>query len=161
MSESNDSFIHRFYVFENLPFQATGILGLDFPSAYGCNIDLASKVLLVNNAGKLIYLPISPRPGLTFTNSNNLVLPARSESVHYVYLGIDVNDDCVVCSREIQKDVFLAGAIVKPKNGRIPVKILNVTDTEIRLENFIPEVNFLNEYCIFSFDKNNANANRA
>lgn len=161
VSENNDSFFHKFYVFENLPFQATGILGLDFLSTYGCNVDLASNILVINNAGKLIYLPISSRPGLTFVNNNCIVLPARSESIHYVNLGTDVNADCVVCSREIEKDVFLAGAIVKPKNGRIPVKILNVTDTEIRLENFSPEVNFLTEYYIFSFDKSNANANRA
>lgn len=161
VTENNDTFSHKFHVFQNLPIQATGILGLDFLSTYGCNIDLATNVLVVNNAGKLIYLPISPRLDLTFANNNCLVLPARSESTHFVELSTDTEEDCVVCSREIDKDIFLAGAIVRPKNRRIPIKILNIRDKEIRLQNLEPEVKFLSEYDIFSFDKIIANANRA
>lgn len=157
ISENYDTFSHNFHVFTNLPLQASGILGLDFLSSYKCNIDLANNILVINYNGITSYLPIFDKPDYT----NCITIPARCEIIHYVYLANDVNEDCIVCAREIEKDVFLGAAIVKPKNGRIPVKILNLREEEVKLENFVPEVELLNEYQACNFSKLKADVDRA
>lgn len=151
ISESHDTFLHNFYVFANLPLQASGILGLDFLASYKCNIDLAGNILIVNYNGITSYLPILDKPDYT----NYLVIPARCEVIHYVYLADDVNEDCIVCAREIEKDVFLGAAIVQPKNGRIPVKILNLREGEV------PKVERLSDYQACNFSKIKTNVDRA
>ncbi|CAK1594804.1 unnamed protein product [Parnassius mnemosyne] len=124
---------------------------------YKAKIDLENNLLTLQIDGKHCILPIFDKPDY----SNSLVLAPRSESIHYVYLNKEVEEDYFVCAIEIEKDVFLAGTIVQPKNKRVPIKILNTRDEEIRLNNFTLDVEPLREYNIFKFVQCKSSSNRA
>ncbi|CAG5034648.1 unnamed protein product [Parnassius apollo] len=156
-SSKYDKFTSKFYSFKNLPIAVDGILGLDFMTRYKAKIDLENSLLTLKIDSKHCILPIFDKPDY----SNSLVLAPRSESIHYVYLNKEVEEDCFVCAREIEKDVFLAGTIVQPKNKRVPIKILNTRDEEIRLNNFTLDVEPLREYNIFKFGQCKSSSNRA
>lgn len=152
-----DKFQNKFYIFKNLPIVVDGILGIDFLAKYKANIDLGKNLLKLQAEDKHCTLPIHNK----LENSNSLVIPPRSETIHYIYLDKDVKDDCFVSAREIEKDVFLAGAIARPTNNRIPIKILNTGEEEVRLDNFEIKVEPLNNYNIFKFSTCESNAKRA
>lgn len=54
--------------------------------------------------------------------------------------------------------VFVAGAIVSPKENKIPVKFLNVRDQDVTLKNFTPQIDLLEnyEFCHFGYKDNNS-----
>lgn len=147
----------KFHIFKDLPIVVDGILGLDFMCRYGANIDLHKNLLTLQLDDQVYISPIYDKPDY----SNSLLIPARSESIHYVYLTTDVETDCFVSAREVEKDVFLAGTIVRPKNKKVPIKILNTRDTEVKLDNFILDVELLNDYNIFTFSQCNSTLRRA
>lgn len=156
-ASSHDKFTDKFYTFKDLPFAVDGILGLDFMTKYKAKLDLEKNLLTLQREGKCCVLEIFDKPDF----SNSLVLAPRSESVHYVYLDKEMREDCFVCAREIEKDVFLAGTIVQPKNKRVPIKILNTRDEEVSLKNFKLDVEPLKEYDIFKFSQCKSSSKRA
>lgn len=58
------------------------------------------------------------------------------------------------------KGVFLAGCIAKPENGKIPIQILNTRESKAHLSYFRPEIEYLREYKICTFDKIDKNSKR-
>lgn len=159
VTNENDTFAHKFHVFNNLPLKADGILGLDFLAKYESKINLKQNTLSLNNNGKECLLGICEKP--KSYSDDVLVLPARSESIHHIYLENDLKEDGVVCAKELRKDVFLAGSIVKPRWGKISVKILNLSENDISIPVFTPEIHLLSEYEICKFNKCKRNMDRA
>lgn len=51
-----------------------------------------------------------------------------------------------MCSKQLEKNTFLAAAIVKPTNGRIPIKILNSSEENVTLPMFDLELEPLQDY---------------
>lgn len=154
---NGDKFQNIFYVFRNLPIAVDGILGIDFMTKYEAKIDLGKNLLTLKSEGKYYTLPIHNK----LENSNSLVIPPRSETIHYVYLDKDMKDDCFVSPREITKDVFLAGAIARPKNKRIPIKILNTSEEEVKLNDLNIDIESINDYNILKFNSCGSNYERA
>lgn len=150
-------FQNKFYSFKNLPIMVDGILGLDFMTKYKANIDLDKNLLTMQIDGEYCVLPIYDQPDY----SNSLLIPSRCESIHYVYLKEDLEGDCFVSAREIEKDIFLAGTIVRPKNKRIPIKILNTRDEQVRLNNFELNVELLSDYNVFKFSQCDSSSSRS
>lgn len=137
-------FEHKFYIFDDLPCQYDGIIGQDFLVQYHAIINLCDKNLtLTSNSTRSIKLPLQ-------VNKKYFTLPPRSESIHYV--TTDAHDDCVIGSKELQDGVFLAGSLVSPINGNIPLRILNTTETEIQLNNISICVQKASDYDICSFE---------
>lgn len=145
---SNETIYHKFYVFDNLPIKVNGILGRDFLNKYKAklNFEKSNLTLEISN-NNLVTLPIVD------DCSVNINIPARSESIHFI--ETDFTEDCVIISNELKPGVFLASSIATPKNGRIPVRILNVTDSDVLLNNITPSIEKLNCYDICTFKKNN------
>ena len=144
---------HKFYIFKTLPIQSTAILGRDFLNKYKAKLDFQDhNMTLQTNSNYKICIP--------FTSYCNEVIsvPKRSESIHYIQT--DFISDGVVCPQELQNGIFLAGAIVRPKNGVIPVKILNVTESDLLLSKISPTILKLDDYHACEFDKNTKNADR-
>lgn len=144
---------HKFYVFKTLPIQCNGILGRDFLERFKAKIDLGnSKLTLHLNSNKEISLP--------FTKYCNdpVSIPKRSESIHYIQTSL--KEDSVICSMELQDGVFLAGSIVSPVNGVIPIKILNVTEKDLMLPSVNPIIHKLEKYNICAFNRSIKNADR-
>ncbi|CAG5008774.1 unnamed protein product [Parnassius apollo] len=91
---------------------------------------------------------------------NSMIIPARSESIHFIIVSEDVTGEVVVCSKELTKDVFIANAITTVSYSRIPVKILNVSDKEVNLPSFTPDLKSLYNYNICQFNKTNIDVTR-
>lgn len=85
-------------------------------------------------------------------------VPARSESVHFI--NTDLKDECVVLGQQISESIFLANMLTKPKNGRMPVRILNTGDKDVSLYNFNFNTAKLNDYFICQFNTPTVNADR-
>lgn len=150
-----DDFIvnHKFYVFNSLPITANGIIGRDFLRRFRSVLNFDKNTLVLrDHLNTLVTLPI--------TNKcvNLLEISARSESIHYIQT--DFQEDCLICSNEIQDGVFLANAIVTPIKGIIPIKILNTTEKDLVLAKCNIEIHKLSDYKICAFDKIEKNADR-
>lgn len=147
------TFDHKFYVFDTLPCKAHGILGQDFLGKYKSVIDFSNKTLsLWHNESEQIVLNL--------INSTNylLTVSARSESIHYI--DTSLTQESVIFTKEICEGIFVASALVKPKDGKIPIRILNTTSRDVSLSEINLEVQDATGYNICNFDKNVKNASR-
>lgn len=145
---------HKFYVFNSLPILSNGILGRDFLNRFGVCLDFGKSIITLKiGTNRNISLPITSNH-----NVNILEIPPRSESIHYIQT--ELNSDCVICSEELYDGIYLASSVATPINGKIPIKILNVTEKAFTLSNINPVIHELNEYDICTFDKNENNSNR-
>ena len=157
-TKNYESFRHKFHIFKNLPLKVDGIIGLDFLCCYKSSISLNSNTLTLYVNDRKCFIPIYETPDYT---SNYLFIPARSESLHYVAVNSDLKGDCVICTRELGKDLYLGSAIVRIKDGKIPIRVLNVGSSDVQLPKFSPEVESLHNYTICMFNKDESNAKRA
>lgn len=93
IEHSGMTFNHKFFVFDSVPLKADGILGLDFLCKHASNIDLGTNIITFYLNGMECSLPMYD----TVDYSNEiLVLPARSESVHYLFLDSKYEGDYVI-----------------------------------------------------------------
>lgn len=151
---------HKFYVFDTLPCSADGILGLDFLDKYRSKINLDTNYLQMYCNDNELYVPLYYTNKLYMNKNNFLIIPARSESIHYIEIDKSMTDDCVVCARELEKDVFLASTIVKPNKGIIPIQILNTSDKDITIPTFQPEIHEFSKYDVCTFNRCESKLNR-
>lgn len=68
---------------------------------------------------------------MNFKTINNITLPSRSEII--MPIEIDIQEDSLVCGKEIQKGVFVANSII-PSEGNKHIKILNTRDTPVTIK---------------------------
>ena len=104
-------------------------------SKYLAKINLETKVLTLQLNKKEIKTPIFDK---SECNSEFLTVPARCESFHYIKINTCSKEDSVVYAEDLGNNLFLAGAIVKANVDKIPVKILNVSEKDIRIPIFTP-----------------------
>lgn len=62
--------------------------------------------------------------------------------------------------KELSQNIFLAGTLIRPKNGYVPVRILNVNDNDEKLSIFKPEVDEINSYDVCKFESLENSADR-
>lgn len=60
-------------------------------------------------------------------------------------------EDCVVMPGEACEGVFIGGAVVRPRKGQIPVRVLNITDQEVSLKNLAPRLRKVEDFEIVNF----------
>lgn len=142
---------HKFYVFDFLPIRANGIIGQDFLTKYKAVLDFNHNIITLSTYYNNINLPIN-------TISNNLDIPPRCESIHYI--TTDIEDECLVCASDISDGIYLASSLVKPVCGRIPIKILNTTEDYVTLREIKPTIHSLSDYNLCSFSQSESNAFR-
>ncbi|XP_073959806.1 uncharacterized protein [Choristoneura fumiferana] len=85
----------------------------------------SKELTLVSSINETIRLPLQD-------NKRYFVLPPRTESLHFITTNLQ--EDCVVCSSELQDGIFLASSLVTPINGKLPIRILNTTEKEAKLD---------------------------
>lgn len=149
-------FEHKFYVFEKIPCNTDGILGQDFLQKYKSILDFELNTLhLTTENEKSVSLKLQ-----YFDNHNYsyLTVPARSETIHYFDTNILV--DCVVNSQELCNGVYIANTIGRPRNGKIPYKIMNTRDEDVTLNYFRLYTTKLSDYFICQFNTPTINAER-
>lgn len=148
-------FKQKFYIFDSLPCKTDGILGQDFLSSYGALLDYELNTMkLLSQSGEHVSLPIEMK-----SESNSfLTIPSRCESIFFI--NTNRSDDFVLQTRELCNGVYLAGAIVRPTRGKIPVKILNTREVDVKLNKFHIETSELYDYNICTFDRPQINSAR-
>lgn len=160
LNHNEYNFMHKFLVFKNLPCKGCGILGHDFFKKYRAKLNFESNTLqLITD--KLNYVTLTFdcfEPNNTIKCYTSLIAPARSESIHYIETNIQ--EECVISNQELSEGVFLANSVTRPKNGKVPVFILNTTETEVTISNFEISTTKLKDYFICQFEKPMVNAGR-
>lgn len=150
-------FQHKFFVFDTIPCVTAGILGSDFLEKYRSILDYNTNTLtLIGTDNINITMPVL-RVSHDFHDYNYLI-PARSESVYFIKTSM--SEDCMVCTQQICDGIYIAGSIVRPTNGKIPIQVLNTTETELSLHSLEPEIHKLSDYYIFQFGSSGNNADR-
>lgn len=150
-------FKHKFYVFKNLPCKTNGILGQDFFKKFQALIDFELNTLQLNTENNE-HVTLKFEYIMTTSQNFQLMLPPRCESIHYV--STDMRGDLLVTSQELCDGVYLGSTLVRSDNGRIPIKILNTRDKEIKLNYFNLNLKKLDDYFICTFDKPIMNSDR-
>uniref|UniRef100_A0A1Y1KWY5 Reverse transcriptase domain-containing protein n=1 Tax=Photinus pyralis TaxID=7054 RepID=A0A1Y1KWY5_PHOPY len=137
---------HEFTVMNQVDADIHGIIGSDFLQKYLTVIDYEKFALFLNINAETVMLPIE-------TNHNHFtILPPRCE--YTKYFNVSTNDDLVVLANEICEGVFVARTLVRPIDGKIPVKILNTREETINLNNFTPSIDNLSNYTVCRFKEN-------
>lgn len=130
LSLENDTLCkHKFYVFNTLPCDANGIVGLDFLRTYSACINLENNTLTLCGDANKYVVPLHKRSDF----QSHIYVPSRSESIHYLSIKAELKGDYLVCSMQIADNVCLAGGIVTRKSNRIPVKLLNTSEKIIQI----------------------------
>jgi len=138
--------VHNFCLIDSCDECVQGILGSDFLEKYKAIINYELSTISLSIDDSFLTLPLCSRFDTNFS------IPPRCEIIKY--FKTDSNDDKIVVSEQIGEGVFIAGTLVRPQNKLIPIKILNVRDTEIKIKNFIPKLISANKYEIINFAKN-------
>lgn len=155
-SETGVRFPHKLYLFDTVPCATDGIIGLDFLRKYNANIDLPTNRLTLRLNHIECTMKIQKRQNEFKDMENFLVIPKRSESIHYIEINKNIYKDCVVHTKQLEENVFLAGSIVKPIRGRIPIKILNTGEKSIKILKSkliqLQDLDYLEHYnvCLFN-----------
>lgn len=131
---------HQFHIVDSdLPILTDGIIGRDFLMKYLCKIDYETFTLTMRINNEDITMPMK-------NNFKNFTkIPPRMEVIKAVHLNI--NEDSVICNRELIKGVFLSNAIV-PANGTAHIRIVNTLDHEVTIPEFSPKIYPLRDYHI-------------
>lgn len=153
LSANGETLRHPFHVFHSLPCRSDGILGNDFLMDHSAVIDYDSQVLKMRSENNSIALPL-----LRTDMEASLHIPRRSETIHYVMTN--ASEDCLICTDEIREGIFIASMLVKPSNGKIPIRVLNTTDEDVIIDKIKPTMQGLNDYEVFSFEGRTNNASR-
>lgn len=67
---------------------------------------------------------------------------------------------CVINSQELCNGVYVSNMIVKPKNGKIPIRIMNTRDEDVNLIFLNLLTTKLSDYNICQFNRPNINSDR-
>lgn len=148
----NIKFRIKCYIFESLPCHTNGIIGENFLKLYKANLNYEKNSLTLLNEDKKVVLHFNA------TDNHVLVIPPRCEIIQYIKTGM--TEECVILPNEICQGVFVAGVIAQPKNGEIPVKILNTRESQVHLKNCLPKVQRLNDYTCCQFSTQNISVDR-
>jgi RNase H-like domain found in reverse transcriptase/Reverse transcriptase (RNA-dependent DNA polymerase)/Integrase zinc binding domain/Integrase core domain/Retroviral aspartyl protease len=128
----------QFYVIGKLPVSMHGILGANFFSSFNAKIDYGQLTLTIHKNGTDLSLPMQANV------KKRILLPARCEV--FRKCKIQQRGDCITIPEEVSEGVFIAGTIVRPKDGEIFVKFMNTLDHEVEICNFTPKIVLANDY---------------
>lgn len=81
------------------------------------------------------------------TDPQCLTIPAGTEIV--TFISTHETTPCVILGEQPIPNVFIANTLAIPKNGRIPVRIMNVLNYSVNLKKNSPQVRNSNDYEIY------------
>ena len=126
-------FKHEFVIADHITAEA--ILGLDFLEANKCVLDLSKQEMTIRD--KVLELQPSPANAIvqqqcaTVTVMNTIVVPPSSEMEVMAHVNTQGNGAWLLES--IECPVLVARALVTPKLGTVPVRIINTEQIPVTL----------------------------
>lgn len=143
---------HNFQIVNNdFPIPTDGILGRDFFCKYRCVIDYDQWLLKFIFENHMIEVPIEDNI------DNGFILPSRCEIIKNIS-KLNIMEDMVVYSEEIQPGIFCGNTIISPKNPCI--KFINTTNKPVYINNFKPIMEPLHMYHIVKTNISSVNDKR-
>lgn len=143
---------HEFHlVGDEFPIFTDGILGRDFLSLYKCTINYEYWILSFNFNNAEVNVMIEDN------FNEGIIVPERCEVIRRIP-NVQVAEDSVVCSQEIQNGVFCGNTLVSP--NATYVKFINTTSKPVLIHNFKPVIKPLNQFIIASIQKGENDTNK-
>lgn len=149
---NNEKFLNNFIVVKKFDSYIHGVLGTDFLMRNKASINYEKFTITLQNQNGTVTVPLQSK------SDYYTIVPPRCEIIKYCYT-IET-EDCVIMNDEICEGVILASSIVRPVGNRVPVKIMNINEREIRLKNFQPKISRLKDYEMCQFSKNEVSVER-
>lgn len=151
--EIEDRLVNQeFLVMDKFKSNFDGILGMDFLNKYKAVINYDLNTILITINGK------NYTNQLVNENIYNITIPRRSEII--LYLNTSCKEDSIVIGEELEPGIVVANMIVRPINGKIPIRIMNVTSEDKNMQEFKPKVEKLSDYKIARFMDNEQDVDR-
>lgn len=149
---NNAQIKHEFLVLNEFGSGMHGVIGSDFFIKHSATINYEKFLFSFWLDNRKVCMPLESNYDYCMS------IPPRCEIIKYC--KIDCEDDCVILPEELCEGVYVAGILARPKQGMIPVKVLNVNEREIKLRNFKPVVEKLVDYEVCSFGNTEISVNR-
>lgn len=143
---------HDFLIVKKFSSDIDGIIGTDFLTRYASQVDYETFLFSFWYKGRQICLPLQS------SHDYEEIVPARCEVIKY--FPVNMKCDCVVMPEEVCNGVFVAGVVNSPKDGMIPVRLLNVNERDIRLRNYRPKVDKLTNFELCMLGKSERSIDR-
>lgn len=150
------TFYADLHVAKNLPKNVPALLGTDFLENYGAKINLQTMELELVHGNTNIFIPFDGS-----TNNQILTIPARSEIL--TFIRTKIKNECLILNKQVSPFVFIANSIATPRQGKIPVRIINVANKEVCVDPKNIETKDLKDYNVIGkielpkYDANRAN----
>lgn len=144
---------HEFQVINDFDSNFQGVLGSDFFCKHAAILNYETFIFSFVYDDKRINLPLESE------HNKYTYVPPRCEFIAY-FNNSNYVDDCVILPEQICDGVFTAGMVVKPFQHKMPVRILNTTENEVRLRNFMPKCQSASDFYIYKFSDVHMSVNR-
>lgn len=143
---------HKFHVVpDDFDIPLAGVIGRDLINSGKCNLDYDNREMIIKHENL-----ISKEKILLYNKKNSHIIPARSEII--LKFEIDAVDEVVIDNRQINDDVFISRTIVDPKDAYL--RVLNISNTDQIISKEITHFESLNNFYIYTIDRNNDNSTR-
>ena len=109
-----------FHIVDHLPNGIIGLIGTNFLKKFRAKIDFENSTLSLR----------APR------FEENFIIPPRTEVI--TFMDTQYAKPMVILNEEIKPFVFIAGAVVQPVHGKIPVRLMNIKNHPVKVENLKP-----------------------
>lgn len=126
---------------DDFPIPSDGIIGADFLKIYQAKIDLENFYIHFKIQESQVSIPI-----LENTYSEFKTISARCEAIYW--LSTSHTTKRLFPPQEICKGVYMAGIMVKPTSGKIPIKILNTRETDVKIKWVEPKSTAVDDYYV-------------
>ena len=125
---------HQFIIADHITAEA--ILGMDFLDKNECILDLCKGKLLMKDLGVVQLQPHSVKKPCTLAKVNlveTLTIPATAEMEVMANLHTKDDDHTWMVENASTVPIMVARALVKPKCGLVPLRIINTNLTPVKV----------------------------
>ena len=153
-ASKNMSIPYNFHIVDNdFPIKADGILGDDFFLSTNAKIDYYTMTLSFAYNGQFFSYKMFSENPYFFT------IEPRCEKILKIN-SFEVNEDKLILHEEIAQGIFVASALVRPHKQQISIRVLNTTENEVKIQNYIPKYHSLAEFNVIDYDQVKNNVER-
>lgn len=139
---SNHIWVQTFHVLPSgSEAPETPILGLSFLDELGALVNLEKRTLSLKVYGKQVHIPFDK-------DSRGVTLRVPRRCQFKCEVSIPDTTDRVVLPATLAPQVLLARAVVTPKDGKATILIVNASNREVVLHDFVPDTEPLSNYNI-------------
>lgn len=146
------SITHKFHIVSNdFNIPSEGIIGRDFNTLYNCILNYGEQTYtIITNLGKVIL------PMKMHTKNEYITLPPRAETTRI--FKFSCKNPTLIKSKELEDGVMTANSIAM--NGTATIQIINCTEQVKAIKYPTFETETLENYNIYTMNKENSNMER-